>query len=66
MQYLIRQFEFEECPPGYSNPPNDDNCGLPCGYPSYGALCEGLCNCSKEDCHHVYGCTVTSIYFLYF
>lgn len=51
---------FTECPPGYFNPNNDDNCKVFCRHPSYGALCGDFCNCSKEDCHHVYGCHVTS------
>lgn len=58
--YFLENNICEECPPGYFNPTNDINCSLPCGYPSYGAQCEGRCNCSKEDCHHVYGCPVTT------
>ncbi|XP_065933887.1 uncharacterized protein [Magallana gigas] len=57
--YFLTNNTCEECPPGYSYPANDINCSLPCGYPSYGARCEGRCNCSNEDCHHVYGCPVT-------
>lgn len=57
--------DFEECPPGYSNPINDVNCSLPCSYPTYGALCEGRCYCSKEDCHHVHGCHVTGNYLFF-
>ncbi|XP_034337167.2 uncharacterized protein [Magallana gigas] len=58
--YFLTNNTCEECPPGYSYPANDINCSLPCGYPSYGARCEGRCNCSNEDCHHVYGCPVTT------
>ncbi|XP_034337168.2 uncharacterized protein [Magallana gigas] len=58
--YFLKQNVCVECSPGYSNPTNDINCSLPCSYPSYGARCEGRCNCSKEGCHHVYGCPVTS------
>nr|XP_034337170.1 uncharacterized protein LOC117692672 [Crassostrea gigas] len=58
--YFLKNNTCEECPPGYSFPANDVNCSLPCSYPSYGALCESRCDCSKEDCHHVYGCHVTS------
>nr|XP_034336163.1 uncharacterized protein LOC117692473 [Crassostrea gigas] len=59
--YFPKNNECEECPPGYFNPNNDDNCKVFCRHPSYGALCGDFCNCSKEDCHHVYGCHVTSI-----
>uniref|UniRef100_A0A8W8KL13 Uncharacterized protein n=1 Tax=Magallana gigas TaxID=29159 RepID=A0A8W8KL13_MAGGI len=57
--YFLENNTCEECPPGYINPTSDINCSLPCSYPSYGARCEGRCNCSKEDCHHVFGCPVT-------
>lgn len=56
-------FDFEECPPGYLKPDQDVNCSLPCGYPSYGALCGSRCNCSKGDCNHVYGCPVSKYLF---
>uniref|UniRef100_A0A8W8KIK5 Uncharacterized protein n=1 Tax=Magallana gigas TaxID=29159 RepID=A0A8W8KIK5_MAGGI len=58
--YFLKNKTCEECPPGYFNPTNDINCSLPCGYPTYGALCESRCYCSMEDCNHVYGCPVTS------
>ncbi|XP_065936679.1 uncharacterized protein [Magallana gigas] len=58
--YFPKNNECEECPPGLSSLLNADNCSLPCGYPSYGARCESVCNCSKKDCHHVYGCPLAS------
>ncbi|XP_056016783.1 multiple epidermal growth factor-like domains protein 10 [Ostrea edulis] len=33
------------------------NCTFPCQYPTFGLKCCSTCNCSREDCHHVYGCS---------
>ncbi|XP_078322078.1 uncharacterized protein LOC111110902 [Crassostrea virginica] len=31
-------------------------CELACRYPSYGKLCQSMCDCEEMDCHHVHGC----------
>ncbi|XP_056013728.1 uncharacterized protein LOC125675234 isoform X2 [Ostrea edulis] len=33
-----------------------DRCAFPCSFPLYGIKCAFHCNCSKEECHHQYGC----------
>nr|XP_022294433.1 uncharacterized protein LOC111104660 isoform X1 [Crassostrea virginica] len=48
-----------ECPEGYQVIFGENNCSVPCYYPSYGARCGQQCSCSKEDCHHVHGCNFT-------
>lgn len=59
-QSLVSVYYWTECPAGYNKSPSGNNCSVPCRHPSYGARCGSRCNCSKEDCHHVYGCPVTS------
>ncbi|XP_052681416.1 multiple epidermal growth factor-like domains protein 10 [Crassostrea angulata] len=36
------------------------NCNTKCPPLSYGLNCLSECNCSENDCHHVYGCTQVS------
>lgn len=31
-------------------------CVAKCAYPHYGQLCTPICNCTRGDCHHKYGC----------
>ena len=49
-----------ECHPGYIGP----NCTIQCPYPTYGELCQGYCNCRKENCDVSTGCRAptTGIY----
>lgn len=58
--YFLKNNSCEECPAGYNKSPRGDNCSVPCRHPSYGARCGSQCNCFKKDCHHVYGCLVTT------
>ena len=53
-------FYLTECPVGYHVGSDFYNCSDACNYPHYGARCSEGCDCSKEDCHHVHGCPVTS------
>ncbi|XP_078335123.1 uncharacterized protein LOC111099084 [Crassostrea virginica] len=48
------------CQAGYRVLSDAYSCSDPCEFPDYGARCSGRCGCSKEDCHHVHGCPVTS------
>ena len=57
---MIFMFYLTECPVGYYVISDPYNCSEPCEFPRYGARCGGRCDCSKEDCHHVHGCPVTS------
>lgn len=59
-QSLVSVNSSIECPTGYKKSHSGNNCSVPCRHPSYGARCESRCNCSMEDCHHVYGWHVTS------
>lgn len=59
-QSLVSVYSSIECPAGYKKSHSGYNCSVPCRHPSYGARCGGRCNCSEEDCHHVYGCHLTS------
>ena len=49
-----------ECHPGY----NGQHCTIQCPYPTYGELCQGYCNCRKENCDVSTGCRAptTGIY----
>ena len=41
-----------ECKPGYAGP----NCSFNCPHPTYGDGCQGICECSKDECDSVTGC----------
>lgn len=45
-----------ECKPGYAGP----NCSFNCPHPTYGDGCQGTCECSKDECDSVTGCTPMS------
>lgn len=32
------------------------NCSSQCVYPTYGQLCQIVCDCDVKDCYHVDGC----------
>lgn len=44
-----------------------DNCTSRCPYPTYGRVCQELCNCSKDMCDVSTGCQsfTTGDYLLY-
>lgn len=44
---------FLECPIGYHRL----NCSEICSYPVYGEDCQYICDCNKNDCHFVTGCS---------
>lgn len=44
---------FLECPIGYHR----YNCSEICSYPVYGEDCQYICDCNKNDCHFVTGCS---------
>nr|XP_022302420.1 protein draper-like [Crassostrea virginica] len=46
-----------ECPDGYIG----ENCSTSCPSGQYGAQCNKKCSCSDSQCHHVYGCTLTTL-----
>ncbi|XP_052680082.1 uncharacterized protein LOC128160794 [Crassostrea angulata] len=46
--------ECKDCPAGYFGL----NCSDMCTQPSYGFLCNQVCNCSA--CHHIFGCNLTT------
>ena len=55
----IQQFSetcFEGCETGF----HGSLCELACRYPSYGKLCQSVCDCEEMDCHHVHGCRNSS------
>nr|XP_022338657.1 uncharacterized protein LOC111134125 isoform X2 [Crassostrea virginica] len=58
--FYIKEKSCLECPVGYQVLFDDYNCSIPCFYPKYGKRCGKVCGCSKEDCHHVQGCPVTT------
>lgn len=43
----------EECNVGFLA---NNNCSIPCRYPSYGNNCQSKCNCLQIDCHPATGC----------
>lgn len=34
-----------------------DNCTQPCRYPSFGEKCQRECDCSRDICDYITGCT---------
>nr|XP_022286152.1 uncharacterized protein LOC111099084 isoform X2 [Crassostrea virginica] len=58
--YYIKDNICVGCQAGYRVLLDPYSCSDPCEFPDYGARCSGRCGCSKEDCHHVHGCPVTT------
>ncbi|XP_061195844.1 multiple epidermal growth factor-like domains protein 10 [Saccostrea echinata] len=42
-----------ECKPGYTG----SNCEKTCPYAGYGEYCQETCNCKKQYCNHITGCS---------
>ncbi|XP_078338881.1 uncharacterized protein LOC111134125 [Crassostrea virginica] len=58
--YYIKDNICVGCQAGYRVLSDPYSCSDMCNYPSYGARCSERCDCSKEDCHHVHGCHITT------
>ncbi|XP_078316133.1 uncharacterized protein LOC144620160 isoform X3 [Crassostrea virginica] len=52
----VNREKCEKCKPGYIGP----SCSRKCPQPAYGDACQGICNCSKDECDFVLGCKPTS------
>ncbi|XP_078316188.1 uncharacterized protein LOC144620185 isoform X2 [Crassostrea virginica] len=48
----VNREKCEKCKPGYIGP----SCSIKCPHPAYGDACQGICNCSKDECDFVTGC----------
>ena len=57
IKFTYYKLSSAACASGYFG----NKCEFPCHSMLYGVWCMSICNCTKKDCHHIYGCSNSSV-----